>query len=317
MTTSGINTFNLARDQIIDMALEEIGIKTLNRIPTTAQVQQAAMRLNTMIKHWKIAGINLWKSEQGTLFTTVGQARYRLDGSTASATQSYTAAAISTNAVSGATSLTLTSVSGSAIGYYVFIIQDNNTSLSATINNIVGNTITISTALTDDVTSGNAIFIYQTKINRPEEISNVRTQLDSSIEIPCAIYSQDSYFSLAVKNIQAIPNVAYYDKQLNYGDLYLWPTPQTNTYFVNFTFQKQFDDFVSPINTPDFPQEWLRALYLNLAVDLLGPYGKNDQDYTRLIAIAKMALDECNSYDREDTSFYMQPASTQNLYTYR
>lgn len=317
MAVSGINTFNLVTNQIIDLALEEIGVKTFNRIPTNAEVQQAKIRLNVMIKHWKTAGINLWKSTQGVLFTEPGQKAYRLDGATANATEEYSFSLLSANVNTGASSFDIDDTIGFAIGYFIGIAQDDNTMHWTTITNIVGNTITIASALTADAIEGNYVYTYETKIKRPEGISNLQMFITPTQSISSVIYSNNSYFSIPTLETEGISNIMYYDKQLTYGTIYLWPVPNVNTYLAKFTFQKQFDDFVTATNNPDFPQEWLKALYLNLAVDLLRPYGKSKEDYVDLILDAKNSLDECNGYDREDTTIYFTPASTNNLYTYR
>lgn len=318
MSTSGVNTFNLTRNQIIEMALSKIGVKTFGRSPTAAEIEQAATFLNAMIKHWKTAGINLWKTTVGTLFLTVGQASYILDGSTANATEAYTYSKLSADSVAGDNTITVEDITQFTEGYYIGIMQDDNTSLWTTITNITGSIITLATTLTADASTGNYVYSYQTKINRPELIGDMQLFLNSDQNVPSIIYSQNSYANLPTRtSTQGIPNLVYYDKQLTYGSINLWPIPNVNTYYTQFTFQKQFDDFVTSTNTPDFPQEWLRPLYLNLAVELLEVYGKKAEDYQKLIIDAKESLDNCNGYDREDTSIYFQPASDQNIYTYR
>lgn len=297
------------------MALTRIGVKTFNRIPTAGEVNQATFFLNAMVKAWKNKGLNLWKSKQGTLFTIPGQASYVLDGVTANATETYSDAQLSANALSGATSITIDDATGFVTGYYIVIMQDDNTSLSTTIANVVGTTITLTDPLTANASEENYVFAFQTKIKRPEGISSLRLQLDVNTELPNVIYSNDTYFNLPVKTSPGIPNTFYYDKQLEAGIIYLWPIPNVNTYFVNFTWQEQFDDFVTPTNTPDFPQEWLKALYLGLAYDLCGAYGKIPDE--NLKRDAEQALEEAEGYDREDVTVYMQPATEYNIYTYR
>ncbi len=315
MTTSGTNTFNLTRNEIIELALTRIGVKTFNRSLTAGEITQATLFLNTMIKSWKNKGLNLWKSKQGILFTTVGQASYKLDGTTANATEEYFVTALAADAVSGATSITVDDASELVIGYFIGVMQDDNTSHWTTIANIVGSVITLTAALTADASEDNYVYAYQTKISRPEGISSLRLQLDPTIEVPNVINSNDSYFNIPVKSVAGIPNTFYYDKQLTYGMIYLWPIPNVNTYFCKFTYQELYDDFTTPTSTPDFPQEWLKALYLGLAYDLCGAYGKMPDE--SLKRDAEQALTEAEGYDREDVTVYIQPATTNNIYTYR
>ncbi len=318
MTTSGTNNFNLTRNQIIDLALTDIGVKTFFRASTAAEIQQANLYLNSMIKSWKNKGINLWKSAQGTLFITPGQASYVLDGATANATENYSSSQIDVDAISGASAIHVLSSTGFVAGYYIVIMLDDNTSLSTTISSVVGNTVNLSTPLPASTSIGQYVYAFQTKIKRPEGISNLRLKIsptDQGVEINNVIYSNDSYFSIPVKQQQGISNVVYYNKQLNAGLIYLWLVPNVNYYYCNFTFQKQFDDFNTPTDTPDFPPEWLRALRLGLAYELCRAYGKEPDESLR--RDAEEALMDAEGYDREDTTVYIQPASMSNIYTYR
>lgn len=318
MTTSGTNNFNLVTTQIVDLALTDIGVKTFFRATTAQEYQQAVLYLNSMVKSWKNDGINLWKSTQGTLFLNPGQSSYILDGTTANATANYSSSQIAANAIATATSIDVDDSTGFVSGYYIVINLDDNTNFSTTISSVVGNTINLTTPLPYAVSIGQYVYAFQTKIKRPEGISSLRLKIspdDQGVEIPNVSYSNNTYYSIPVKQQQGISNVFYYNKQLNSGIINLWLVPNVNYYYANFTYQTQFDDFTSPINTPDFPPEWLKALRLNLAYDLSRAYGKTPD--SSLKADADEALRNAQGYDREDASFYIQPASVKNIYTYR
>lgn len=315
MTVSGTNTFNLTRNQIIGMALERIGVKTFNRNPSSAELEQGGRYLNAMIKAWKNKGLNLWKSAQGTLFLEPGQKDYKLDGTTANATETYIADALTADASSGSFTISVANGSAFTIGYNIGIVQDDNTNHWTTIADVVSNTITLTAALTADASEDNYVYSFQTKISRPEGLSSLQLFITPTQSVPNVINSNNTYFNLPTLQTPGIPNTMYYDKQLNFGTISLWPVPDVNTYFCTFTFQKQFDDFITANNTPDFPQEWLKALYLNLAYDLCGVYGKMPDDYLK--RDAQEALDDCEGYDREDVTVRLTPATNQNIYTYR
>lgn len=297
------------------MALERIGVKTFNRNANAAEIEQGGRYLNAMIKAWKNKGLNLWKSTQGILFLTPGQKTYKLDGTTANATEEYSFSLLSADAVSGATSIDVDDTDGFVIGYFIGIMQDDNTSHWTTITNIVGNTITLAAALTADAAEDNYVYTFETKISRPEGVSSWQSFITPTQSAPNVINSNNTYYNIPTLDTPGIPNTMYYNKQLTFGTINLWPVPDVNTYFGTFTFQKQYDDFVTANNTPDFPQEWLEALYLNLALRLAPVYGKSID--IELRTDAKQAFDDCEGYDREDTSIYLQPASSTNIYTYR
>ncbi len=268
-----------------------------------------------MVKAWKTKGLNLWKSTQGTLFLEPGQKSYKLDGTTANATETYISDALTADALEG--DFTIDVVDGSlfTVGFFIGIVQDDNTNHWTTIASIASNTITLTAALTADASEDNYVYSYETKINRPEGISSLQIFMTPTQSVTNVINSNNTYFNIPTKETPGIPNTMYYDKQLNFGTIFLWPVPDVNTYFCTFTFQKQYDDFITANNTPDFPPEWLKALYLNLAYDLCGVYGKTPDEYLK--RDAKEALDDCEGYDREETSIYLTPASNQNIYTYR
>lgn len=318
MTVSGTNTYNQNRDQIINMAMSYIGVRTFGRALTAEEVNEAADILNAMVKSWKNRGDYLWKTTEGTLFLVDGQASYVIDGSTANATEEYSESILSADALSGATSITVADTDGFVIGYNIGVVQDNNTIHWTTITNIVGLTITLNSALTNDAAEENIVYVYQTKINRPELINSARCRdVQSQNDIPMTALSRDSYFNIPVKDITNRPNQWYYNKQLTYGQIYLWPVPNAVNNLIKFTYQKMFYDFDTPTNTPDFPVEWIRALALNLAVDLARIYGKPMEMREQLKRDADEALLDCQGFDRENTSIYFQPATSINIGTYR
>jgi hypothetical protein len=321
MSTSGTNTFNLVTKQIIDLAYSRLGIYSQFHDLTSFQYSQGLTLLNMMTKNFKVYGDFLWKTCKGVLFLVSGQNEYILDGSTANATQTNTliTTTLSADADSGATSVTLTSVTGISIGYYIGIELDDNSIFFTTVSNISGYVVTIADAITDSATSGNSVYSYETNITRPENITSLQTQLSTTTQIDCVKLSRNSYDRLPIKtSIQSFPSQFYYDKQLTLGNIFLWPTPNNTAQYCYFTYQAQFFDFTDSTNNPDFPQEWLNVLILNLAVILAGYNGIKDPDFiTILKQEAQSALVEAKGYDNEETSIYFQPASVINTGNYR
>jgi len=316
MTVGTTNTFTQNRNQIIDRSYSVIGLKTAQRALTATEVSEASDELNIMLKSWKSKDY-LWKTTEGTLFLVPAQAKYRLNGTTANATEDYTETTTSAAAAIAATSIVVTSATGFTIGYYIGIVQDDTTILWTVITNVVGTTITFTAPLTVAAASGNAVYTYQTKINRPELINSVRARTSTGSDIPTVALSRDTYFNIPVKTNAARPNQWYYDKQLSYGDLYLWPTPNSSSDVIKFTFQKMFFDIDSAATNADFPVEWLDAIILNLALRLARIKGKDINFKEQLKRDADEALATIQGYDREPASFYFQPATSINMGTYR
>lgn len=316
MAVGTTSTFSQNRNQIINRAYAAIGIRTDQRALTASEVSEASDELNIMIKSWKTKDY-LWKTEEGTLFLVNGQASYVLDGATANATQIYSSTTTTVDANAAATSITVSATTGFTIGYFIGVVQNNNTILWTTIANVVGLVVTLTAPLTYAANSGNNVYAYQTKISRPEIINSLRVRSSTNTDLPTVLLSRDSYFNIPVKTNSARPNQWYYDKQLSYGALYLWPTPNSVSDTVNFTYQKMFLDIDSAATDPDFPIEWVDPIVLNLAVRLARIKGKDMQFREQLKRDADEALSTVQGYDRETSSIYFQPATSENVGSYK
>ncbi len=316
MAVGTTSNFSQNRNQIINRAMAAIGIRTDQRALTASEVSEASDELNIMLKSWKTKDY-LWKTTEGTLFLNNAQAAYRLNGVLANATEEYLETTTTSDLTSPTSIIPVTSATGFVVGYNIGVVQDNNTILWATITNISSLNITISTPITYDVASGNNVYVYQTKISRPELINSLRIRTSSGTDIQTTALARDSYFNIPVKTNSATPNQWYYDKQLSYGDIYLWPSPNSVDLTVKFTFQKMFLDIDSAATDPDFPIEWVDPIVLNLALRMARIKGKDKEFREQLKRDADEALANVQGYDREPASIYFQPATSINIGSYR
>lgn len=79
MATSNSTDFTVTRDDIIKRALRLIGVLAQGETPTTNQVDEAALALNSMVKAWQADGMPLWSIKQRTVTLVEGQVSYTLD----------------------------------------------------------------------------------------------------------------------------------------------------------------------------------------------------------------------------------------------
>ena len=293
MATSNSNDFNLKRNEIIEESFRELGVKTPNRSLTNEEMNDGARTLNLFCKAQIAKGLFLWKTKQATLFLTANQSTYTIDGSTAHCTQSYTETTTSAAAATSATDIIVTSATGFVVGYNIGVYLDNNTIHWSTITVIASTTITLNDALPSAAASGNIVYVYETKINRPENIENAQSTISSNNDIPMV--------KLSTK-----------------GLLNLWPVPNDSSNKIEFSFINQIFDFDSATDDPDFPVEWLQPIILGVAYRLCRKYGRLEmQEKEQLKRDADEALAEAEGYDREETSFYFQPATSINVNSYR
>ena len=311
MAVSGTNTFSQTRNDIINRALSILGVKTRGRALTAEEVNEASDALNLFVKGLKSEGVYLWKYAEGTLFLTVGQESYTLDGLTANATESFTETTTSATAVSGATAIVVTGATGFTAGYFVGVMKDDGNIFWTTVASVAGTTINLTDALTDNVSNKATVYVYQTKITRPEAIPSARRRDFSNYDTPLNELARSDYFNLAQKKVSGQPTQFYYDKQLSSGIFYLYQAPNDATNTIKFTFQKMFFDFTSGNDNPDFPIEWAETLAFGLASRLSYDYGIDKTKAELIKRTADEMLRNLKGYDRED-SIYFVP--TYNLY---
>lgn len=318
MATSETNTFTQVKNQIIELAYSRIGVLSDENALTAFQVERGSTLLNIMIKSWIQDGIRLWKQARGTLFLNAGQNSYILDGSTANATENFTETESASLTSSGSSLIQVNSIDGFVVNYFIGLVQDNNTIHWSTISAVgPGNDISINTPTTYDSASGKNVYVYETKINRPENIINAQRKISGDTEVGMQLLARDTYDSIAIKTQKSIPSQLYYNKQLSYGEIKLFGTPSSITYKIKLTFQKQFFDMTNPTDDFDFPTEWLESIYLNLAVKLIGFNSIKDPQFVMFLKEeAATALSLAKQYDDDMGSVYFYPADDNNRGTY-
>lgn len=145
-------------------------------------------------------------------------------------------------------------------------------------------------------------------VNIPKPLRVIQAwNTTNNIDTPMRILTKSEYNTLGNKQSVGTPIQCYYDPQLNYGDLHLFPIPDATVatnYTVSFIYQRPFEDFVASGDNPDFPQEWLEALKYGLAVRLAPEYGLPIEQRQALRAEAKEIKDVALGMGTEEGSLY-------------
>lgn len=302
MATSGSTDFNPTAREVIRGAFRLIGVKHANEAPTASEEENALSALQMMIKAWQAQGIHLWTQTEATLFPTVGTAEYSIPGSRI--TTSFVQTALSAAASSGATSITVDSISGISDND-VLGIQTSSTAIHwTTVNGAPsGSTINFDDALTADAADDAVVYAYTSTIGRPLRIPSIRRR-NSSQDTRMFEMARDEYFALPNKTSQSAPTQFYYDPQLTTGKLYLWPAPDTVDDTFKVTFYRSIEDTDEGVNNLDFPQEWMEALKFNLAVRLYPEYARKPRQ--DVILLAASSLEEVLGWDTEPAAVQFQ-----------
>lgn len=314
MTTSGSVDFSANRNQIISQALGLITQAGSGLPLDDADLSDASFALNAMVKHWETtADVHVWTEAQATLFVQPGQYRYTVGSSTTTdhCTESFAETETTVEALTGATTITVDSITGIASGDYIGVVLDDGTIQWTTVNGAPsGSSITLTAALTDDVAAGNEVFAYTTKIVQPLKIfQNQARRWDyvNATETPIVPIARADYYNLPRKADRGTVTQIYYDRQLAAGYINLWMAPSDIINHVKFGWARPIQDFDTAADNPDLPQEWIQTLYFNLAVILSPKYDVPDSKFNRIQALAERFLQDMTGLDREMESVMFAP----------
>lgn len=312
MATSGSVDFSVSELQIITAAAAEIGVIAEGETPSANLITDFRLRLNSWTKSLMAQGAKMWAMKQATLFLEAGESTYSLGSTGDHCTHTYVQTTLSAAAVETDSTISLTTTTGMSASDYIGIELDDGTIQWTTISGAPGAPTTLAAALTGDAASGNAVFTYTTKINRPQRITQDTANWHSlaGSDTPVRVVSREEYTRHPNKTTQGKIVEIFYDKQLGNGVLKVWPTPDDATDVLQFWYERIIEDFDASANTPDFAIEWSEALILGLAAKMAPSYASgtiNLQERALLKSAADEALMIAMSYDKENVSVYVQP----------
>src|SRR5258708_7498144 len=234
---SGLQDYSLTRDNLITMALQNVGAIGDGDTPNPTQLTECSLLLNALIKHWQIDNIELWIRKLGYILPVSATNKTALGAEGGHASNSYVYTTVGTAAVSGASTLILTTASGISNTNNIGIELADGTMQWTTVNGVpVGSTVTLTATLTQAVAAGNSVYSYATKILRPDTVLDAYRRVSSNTlanqtDVPLIKKTQQEYNNLASKFQLGIPNSYFYDEVLGFntsgypgnGDFYFWP----------------------------------------------------------------------------------------------
>jgi len=337
MAVSGTITYRPTINTVINDALAQVGAYDIESggTPTSAQTAMALRMANYLVKTWGTRGMQLWERRWAVVFPQLNQGVYVLGspgpaGDHATLTTplnsnfivtTLSADAAETDTTIDVTSLTanLDSVGSPGVtitsGYNIGVQLDDGTVQWTTVNGAPsGDTVTLTAALTDDASSGNYVYCYQTKLIRPLRVTEAFVRqlgatLLTSNDVPCRVMSREEYNMFGQKSSAGTPVQLYYDQQSNTGNLYLYPVFQNVEQLLFIQFEKPIDDFGSASEDFDMPQEWAEALMWNMAWRMCPAYQVPAAQVKEIKELALFTYDIIDGWDQEVASIQMQPSN--------
>lgn len=314
MATSGSTNFSVSRNDIIKMAYQKIGVVAEGDSPNSNQYTEGSLLLNGIVKSWSVGlKIPLWSLRYGAIFpqslTTPHSVLLGSTGGHASTEILHTT--LTADAASSATSLTVGSITSFAASDNIGIELDNGDIHWTTINGAPsGSTIVITTGLASAAASGNHIWAYTTKIDRPVRIVEAWTRDYTTStdvrDIPMEVITPEEYNMITNKVSESYPLKICYEPLIDNGVARYWPGFSDGSKIIMIRYHRVLEDFDGATDTPDFPQEYFYPLFLELAVAAAGSYSlsieerrdlRSERDYW-----VKMVL--ANDYEEGSIKFY-------------
>lgn len=320
-STSGTYVFSVTRDLIIRQAMLDIGALQEGEDPTGQEITDCAFKLNMLTKQWMgdtdfAPGLKVWTRKRGDLFLGNTKYLYNLgqtgdnwvDSTTGLAyPQSYGQTTLAANAVAGQTILQVAANAQVNIGDYVGVQSGSDIYWTTCTAKGIGTITVAAPGLPSTAGLSNAyVWNYTNKGIRPLKILTVVLRDIYSNDIPIRIIeTPEVYETLPTKtspNNIAQPAAIYYEAQFKTqapnGQLYLdCGGVQDITYHLHCVYLAPTQDFVNPGDSPDYPQEWYRALVLGLGRDICGMFDcawtpDLEANFQDALAIARQAYAE-------------------------
>lgn len=282
MATSGSVDFSVGRDEIIKASLRVARIIGKDATPDALHISTGSEALNMIVKQWQgkadfAPGLKVWSRKTAYLFLQQGESQYDLGPTGDHWTGTYYSTTLDADEAAAQTILSVTSTTNMTAADNIGIVLDDGTIHWTTISSFVaGDTVTVASGLASAATSGNKVFWYTTKARRPLQVLTAVLRDTDSKDLPINSMSLEMFEGLYDKTADGDPQLFLYEPFLTNGKISFDVEPDDVTKVVRIVFLGSLEDFDALADTPDYPQEWFRALKFQLAMDLWGEYKEGD-----------------------------------------
>jgi hypothetical protein len=321
MATSGTTTFSVTRNDIIQSSLRLLGVLEEGVQPTAQAIENSSMVLNMMLKDWMTDGIKLWTVTELTIPLKANQTTYTIGPSSTydlntnkplRIIQSFlrnisntTNQVAEVSLLSGGSGYTVQPTNpvnctgGSGTGAQFNLTYSGTTVTSALLSNSGGNNY----AVGDVLTMSGGTFVTPATVR-------VDSLLNTYIDLPMSILSQQEYNILGSKYNTGTVNSVYYWPYATYGELKVFLTPNASTsttYELHVTVQRPIEDITTANQTFDFPSEWFQCLRWGLAAEIAVDYGLPLEKINGIISRSESYKQRLMAWDTEYASTFFQP----------
>lgn len=323
MATSGSWNYSVTAENIIQFALEDLGvIEPGQTVPSTFQTM-ALQRLNLLVKQWQsntdfAPGLKVWTRQRVHLFLAKGQQTYTIGPAftdarattlygrtTIDAAEAASQTVISVTATSDTTTTpgtTSTATASDIIGVEV----DDGTIHWSTVSSIsAGDTITIGSGLSTTAAVGNYVWWFTSRAQRLPLVESAVLRDENYKDTELLIYRDAREYDIGVadKYADGTPTAILIEPLYLNTRITLNSQPTDVTDTIVLTALYPSEDYDSVSNDIAFPQEWYAPLEYELAFRMRS-FGRWTQE---LETLRKESLAMARSVNPEVSNAYFQP----------
>jgi hypothetical protein len=314
MALSGSYTQTMTRTELIKDALVLLGVHDATQDVKSVDSMVGSRRLNLILGHWRNFGIQLWKQKHCAVILEKDKQQYALGPSSTSdhftTYDDLARTTLSAAAASGASTITVDSITGITNADTLLIELDDGTFEEETVNGAPsGSTVTLTSTLASAAASGNAVFAYASRAQRPQRILEATRRDTSDHEIPVTVVGTQEFHTYPDKFESSYPHTVSYKPTLTDGELRVYPPAssanlgETLELLVEYPFQL----FADAADEPDVPPEGHFALVYALAESLGIDYHTDSDTMARIRRAAKSTFDEFLAADQERLVIRFEP----------
>ena len=312
MATSGSVDHQSSRTNFIETALKLCGVLREGVSASSSQLTDGAHALNIIMKSFHSMGMPLWAIRESAIFPIEDVNTVTLGPSGGHAATTYAATYLTAAAASGATALTVASITGVTNGDSLGIELDSGDIDWTTVNGVPsGTTVTANVALTGAASANNRVYAYTSKTVKPLKIIQAALyNYDTTTTQPVNIISRDEFERLSDITVEGPPNQIYYSPGILTGTLKIYPRFPDGSSVIKIWFQRPFEDMDAAGDTADFPQEWENAITWELAAHLGTAYSIPVRKLNIILTKAEKELMKVADFGQEEGSVYLTPNSS-------
>lgn len=300
MATSGVTSLSYTVNEIIEEALDVLGVAADGETLSGDMFDRGRRSINMLLRQWQSQGMHQWTMTEGYLFPTRGVASFDL--ATSRAVNSYNRTTTAAASSSGGATITVSSDDDISNGDVIGVLLSTGLMQWTTVNGApAADVVTLTDVLTGDVASGAQVFSYAAASTlRPvERVLGIRRTDSTGYDVEMSIYDRLQYQNLPNKDDQSSPTVAHIARQVSAPTIYIWPTVKNENIVIPFTYERTIEAADEADNTFDLPEYWFDALHMNLAVKLAPKFGTNPVRLQEVKEQAIIALNQAMTYDSD------------------